>query len=32
VFPNLEANQQRLVSAQPFECGVTALQYEPKRS
>ncbi len=33
VFPNLGAHQQlRLVNAQPFECGITALHYEPKRS
>jgi dihydrofolate reductase len=33
VFPNLEANQQlRLVAARPFECGITALHLEPKRS
>lgn len=33
VFPNLEAHQQlRLVTAQPFDCGIAALHYEPKRS
>jgi dihydrofolate reductase len=33
VFPNLEAHQQlRLVTAQPFDCGITALHFEPKRS
>jgi dihydrofolate reductase len=33
VFPNLEANQQlRLVTARPFDCGITALHFEPKRS
>ena len=33
VFPNLDANQQlRLVTAQPFDCGITALHLEPKRS
>ncbi len=33
VFPDLGAQQPlRLVSAQPFECGVTALQLEPQRS
>ena len=33
VFPNLGASQQlRLVAAQPFDCGITALQFEPKRS
>jgi dihydrofolate reductase len=31
VFP--EARQQlRLVTAQPFDCGITALHFEPKRS
>jgi dihydrofolate reductase len=30
VFPRLEAHQQlRLVTAQPFDCGITALHYEP---
>jgi dihydrofolate reductase len=33
VFPNLSANQRlRLVSAEPFRCGLTALHFEPKRS
>jgi dihydrofolate reductase len=33
VFPNVGTHQQlRLVSAQPFECGITALHYEPRRS
>lgn len=33
VFPNLEAHQQlRLVNAQGFECGITALHLGPKRS
>ena len=33
VFPALEASQQlRLVTARPFDCGVTALHYEPKRA
>jgi dihydrofolate reductase len=33
VFPNLGAHQRlRLVTAQPFDCGITALRYEPKRS
>jgi dihydrofolate reductase len=33
VFPNVGMRRQlRLVSAHPFECGITALQYEPKRS
>jgi dihydrofolate reductase len=33
VFPTLGAHQQlRLVTAQPFDCGITALHYEPKRS
>jgi dihydrofolate reductase len=33
VFPNLGGHQQfRLVNAQPFECGITALHFEPKRS
>ncbi len=33
VFPNLEANQQfRVIAAQTFDCGITALHLEPKRS
>jgi dihydrofolate reductase len=33
VFPNLDANQQlRLADAQGFECGITDLHLEPKRS
>jgi dihydrofolate reductase len=33
VFPDLEAHQQlRLVTAQPFDCEITALHFEPKRS
>lgn len=33
VFPNLEHNQQlRLVTARPFDCGITALHFEPERS
>ena len=33
VFPNDGAYQRlRLVAARPFECGVTAMHYEPKRS
>ncbi len=33
VFPNLEAHQQlRLVTARPFDCGITALHFEPRRS
>ena len=33
VFPHLGAHQQfRLVIAQPFDCGITVLHYEPKRS
>ncbi|GAA4980101.1 dihydrofolate reductase family protein [Actinopolymorpha pittospori] len=33
VFANVGAQQKlRLVNAQPFECGITALHYEPKRS
>ncbi len=33
VFPDLGAHQQlRLVAAQTFDCGVTALHCEPKRS
>jgi dihydrofolate reductase len=33
VFPKLEAYQQlRLVTAQPFDCGITGLHFEPKRS
>jgi hypothetical protein len=28
-----DARQQlRLVTAQPFDCGITALHFEPKRS
>ncbi len=33
VFPNLGAHQQlRLIAAQPFDCGITALHFDPKRS
>jgi dihydrofolate reductase len=33
VFPNLEAYQQlRLVTARPFDCGITTFHFEPKRS
>lgn len=33
VFPNLDANQRlRLVTARPFECGITAFHYQPERS
>ena len=33
VFPNLGAHQQlRLVTARPFDCGITVLHLEPKRS
>jgi len=33
VFPNIGAHQQlRLVAAQPFDCGITDLHYQPKRS
>lgn len=33
VFANVDAYQQlRLVGAQPFDCGITALHFEPKRS
>jgi dihydrofolate reductase len=33
VFPNLDPPQQlRMVAARPFECGITVLHYEPKRS
>ncbi|XVQ15444.1 dihydrofolate reductase family protein [Spirillospora sp. CA-255316] len=33
VFPKLDADQPlRLVTARPFECGITALHYEPQRS
>ena len=33
VFPNLGAHQRfRLAAAQPFDCGITALHYEPKPS
>jgi dihydrofolate reductase len=33
VFPNVGTRPQlRLVSAQPFECGITALHYELRRS
>jgi dihydrofolate reductase len=32
VFPNVGSPQQlRLVTAQPFDCGITVLHYEPKR-
>jgi len=31
VFPGIYS-QLQLVTARPFECGVTALQYLPKRS
>jgi dihydrofolate reductase len=30
VFPTDAHQQLRLVSAQPFDCGITALHYEPK--
>jgi dihydrofolate reductase len=33
VFPNREAPRQlRLVNAQPFDCGITAMHFEPQRS
>ena len=33
VFPRLDAHQRlRLVTARPFECGITALHLEPKRT
>jgi dihydrofolate reductase len=33
VFANLDAYQPlRLVAAQPFECGITAMHFAPKRS
>jgi dihydrofolate reductase len=33
VFPALDTPQQlRLVAAKPFDCGITVLHYEPKRS
>ncbi|MQA88541.1 MAG: dihydrofolate reductase [Streptosporangiales bacterium] len=33
VYPNLGTHQQlRLVTARPFDCGITALHFEPKRS
>jgi dihydrofolate reductase len=33
VFPRLDAHQQlRLVTAQSFDCGITALHLEPKRT
>ncbi|HEY7485719.1 MAG TPA: dihydrofolate reductase family protein [Streptosporangiaceae bacterium] len=33
VFPKVETyHQLRLVNAQGFECGITALHYEPRRS
>jgi dihydrofolate reductase len=33
VFANLETYQElRLVAARPFDCGIAALQFEPKRS
>jgi dihydrofolate reductase len=32
-FPDLGAPQQlRLVTARPFDCGITALHFEPKRT
>ncbi|WP_031068918.1 dihydrofolate reductase family protein [Streptomyces sp. NRRL S-118] len=32
VFPHTDAYQHlRLVTARPFDCGITALHYEPKR-
>jgi dihydrofolate reductase len=32
VFPNRGAHQRlRLVGARPFECGITALHFEPRR-
>jgi dihydrofolate reductase len=33
VFPNVGAHQRfRLVTARPFDCGVTASHYEPKNA
>lgn len=33
VFPNVGAHQRlRLVTARPFDCGVTVLHYEPKNA
>ena len=33
VFPRLDAHQQlRLVTARPFDCGITALRLEPTRT
>lgn len=33
VFPKLDAHQRlQLVTARPFDCGITALHLEPKRS
>ncbi|MBT2506127.1 dihydrofolate reductase family protein [Streptomyces sp. ISL-98] len=33
VFANLDTYQQlRLVTARPFDCGITGLHFEPKRS
>jgi len=33
VFPRLDAHQRlRLVTARPFDCGITALHLEPKRA
>jgi dihydrofolate reductase len=33
VFPNLGTHQRlRLVTARPFDCGITALHYEPERA
>ena len=31
VFPDGAYQQLRLVTAQPFDCGITALHFEPKR-
>jgi dihydrofolate reductase len=33
VFPDLDSHQRlRLVTAQPFGCGITAMHFEPNRS
>jgi dihydrofolate reductase len=32
VFPNGDHQELRLVAAQPFDCGITVLHYEPRRA
>ncbi len=32
VFPRDTRRRFRLVTARPFECGITALHFEPERS